>query len=127
MKTSVKTNIPTINSSPEQWEQWHKDLKSTFGKKTANSIFIAYWEKRGSGEGTKRLRDYCEKQGFKLETSGVTDFTDDTLDVFDSIGDIFKVAKIAGISLVGILVLGIGILIINVARKPIETINAARG
>ena len=47
MRADPSVNIPTASSSSENWIQWHKELKRFFGKKTANSLWVFAWAKRG--------------------------------------------------------------------------------
>jgi hypothetical protein len=119
-------NEPSVKSNCSEWIQWHKDLKSVFGKKTANSIFIAFWKKRGStSANTNELRTYAKDQGFSIVGGTLSGVVDSAYDVFDSFGDIFKVGKIATISIIIIVIGGLGMLIFNVARKPTAAISAA--
>jgi hypothetical protein len=128
MIKNVTINEPSIKSDSAQWIQWHKDLKSTFGKKTANSVFLAFWNKRkSSGANTAELRDYAESQGFKIEGGSLSGIADAAYDIGDTIGDVMQVGKIVAISLTVILVAGIGLLIYNVARNPQGTITAIKG
>jgi hypothetical protein len=125
---NVFINEPSIKSDDAQWIQWHKDLKGLFGKKTANSVFLAFWKKRGSSAAnTHDLRNYAESQGFKVEASTIAGVIDGAYDVVDGIGDFFKIGKIVTISVLVILVGGIGMLVFNIAKEPVKAISAARG
>jgi F0F1-type ATP synthase assembly protein I len=126
MKADVRANEPSIKSDAGQWIQWHKDLKRVFGKKTANSIWLAFWAKRkSSAANTHELRSYAESQGFKVESDAIAGIIDGAYDIADTIGDVFQVTKYVGIGLAVILVGGLGILVFNIAKKPIETMKAA--
>lgn len=121
----VKT-IPTKKSNVGAWIQWHKDLKSKYGKKVANSLWLKAWEKRGSNSvNTVALRDYLDKQGIKIGTSAWDDILDTGSGVTDYFGDMIKVGKYTGIALTVILVAGIGLLVFNIARKPGEAAQTA--
>lgn len=127
MLSNVELNIPGLKSSDQQWIQWHKDLKDTFGKKMANSLFLAYWEKRQSySANTHDLRTYATGQGFKIDGDILSGITDAGFSVTDSIGDILKVGKWVGIGLAVILVGGIGLLVYNVAKDPGKIIGAIK-
>lgn len=127
MKTDVRLNEPSITSDAAQWIQWHKDLVDTFGKKTANSLFLAFWTKRkSSGANTTELRTYAQSQGFSIEGTAISGIIDGAYGFVDSIGDIFQVGKYVGIGVVVILVGGLGLLVYNVARNPAGTISAVK-
>jgi hypothetical protein len=125
--TNVQLNEPSIKSNDAQWIQWHKDLKGVFGKKTANSLFIAFWKKRqSSAANTTSLRTYAKGQGFKIEgDSVISGVIDSSYDFIDGIGDMLKIGKYATIGVIGILVIGLGMTIFNIAKEPIKAISAA--
>lgn len=129
MTPATIENIPNRSSQGQEWLQWHKDLKSRYGKKRANSIFIRAWGLRGkenSSANTSQLRDYLKGQGIQLETSTISSLYDAAADVGDFFGDIFVVGKYIGIGLGVILVGGIGMLIFNIAKSPVEVIKSIR-
>lgn len=126
MKANPVDTIPAYNAKAESWIEWHKTLKSNFGKKVANSLWTKAWSIRGyGGANTSDLREYMEGQGVKINKSAwdsVVDFGGGILDFF---GDAFTVAKWVGISLLVIIVGGIGMIIFNIARKPAESAGIA--
>lgn len=125
--TDVTLNEPSIKSSDSEWIQWHKDLKGVFGKKTANSIFLAFWTKRqSSGANTVSLRNYAKGEGFQITgDSVISGVIDSTYDFVDGIGDIFKVGKTATIVIVVVLVGGLGMAIFNIAKNPVSAMSTA--
>ena len=126
IKAKVINSIPPFNSQAEQWIQFHKDLKSNFGKKVANSTWTKAWGIRGNEKAnTGDLRDYLGDNNIKISTSAWDDVVDFGSDVTDLFGDAFQVAKWSGIGLAVILVGGIGMLVFNIARRPAESIGLA--
>jgi hypothetical protein len=123
-------NEPSVTSSDSEWIQWHKDLKSVFGKKTANSLFVKFWSKRSGTTfkaNTNELRSYAKSQGIKVDGQILSGVVDSAYDVVDGLGDVLKVGKYAAIGLVAVLAIAVGMLVINIARKPIEAVRAVKG
>ena len=72
MRADPSVNIPTASSSSENWIQWHKELKRFFGKKTANSLWVFAWAKRGGKNAeanTSKTRTYMKRQGVNIDTT----------------------------------------------------------
>jgi hypothetical protein len=125
-KVDVVNSIPTYNATVLDWIEWHKGLKSNFGKKMANSLFLKAWKIRGSSKlNTGDLRTYLNSQGIKMDTNAWDKLVDFGGDVSDSIGGTFQAGKIVSITLGVILLGGLGLLVFNIARKPNETIRLA--
>jgi hypothetical protein len=125
-KVDVVNSIPTYNATVLDWIEWHKGLKSNFGKKMANSLFLKAWKIRGSSKlNTGDLRSYLNSQGIKLDTNAWDKLVDISGDVSDSIGAAFQGGRIISLTLGVILVGGLGLFIFNIARKPNETIKLA--
>lgn len=127
MANPVK-NIPTKNSSSQAWIQWHKSLKSRYGKKEANAIFIKAWDLRGgagSPASSIELRNYMEDNGVKLDTTSMEDALDSASGAIDWIGDGLSMGRYFGIALGVIVVGGLGMLIYNIAKQPIKAAGAA--
>lgn len=124
VKADVTANIPQVSSPPEVWEQWHKDLKAFFGKKTANSIWVKAWKLRGSTKSsTVELRKYLSDNGIKISTTSLQDVKDLGSGVTDMAGDIFKVGKYAGIAIGVIIIGGAGMIIYNLAKAPAQSVG----
>lgn len=136
MSREAIINIPKNNSSDNVWITWYDALKSTFGRKKANSLFIANWDAQngsGSDANTTTLRQYLQKQG-KLDIKGsfAGEIKDKAFDVGNFLGDYITVGKYLGIGL-GVVVLGgLGLFVYNLAKDPdkavrIGTAVATRG
>ncbi len=125
MKSDPTSNIPTVSSNSDTWIQWHKDLKSNFGKKVANSLFIKAWSIRGnSAANTSDLRTYLSKNGITISTSAWDSVVDAGSSAADFFGDIFSVGKYTGMAIIGIAVVGIGMVVYNVGKDPIKALGA---
>lgn len=124
MKANVTQNIPTISSPPEQWVQWHKDLKNYFGKKEANSLFLKAWTIRGNSKAnTSDLRTYLKDNGIKISESSWDSVVDLGVGVGDVFGDFMKISKYAGIAMGGIVLIGVGMIVYNIAKNPAQAIG----
>lgn len=61
---------PNSNSSPAQWIDFHKQLKSKVGQEEANSLFLQLWSQGGQSSFTSQsgeLRAYAKTQGMNIE------------------------------------------------------------
>lgn len=121
--------IPNRQSSSQAWEEWHKSMKSRYGRKVANSTFVKAWDLRGgagSSASTNKLREYMQKNGVTLDTSGLESVVDSAARGWDNVGDFFTMGKYVTIA-VGVIVLGgAAMLIFNVAKQPIKAISAVK-
>ncbi len=124
-------NIPNKNSLDTEWIMWHKALKALFGKKQANLTFLKAWKRRNvdglifdGKANTVELREYVEKEGFKVESGYLgyaADFVDDTTDWFGSwFGTAHKVSIAIGLIIFGLIIWAI----IRIIRKPNEYTEA---
>jgi hypothetical protein len=123
MKLDPSKTIPTASSKAENWIQWHKDLKSVFGKKKANSIWLYAWAKRGgvkSSANTSGLRDYMDSQGVDVTTTALGELSDKIGNVLDFGFGLGKVIIIGSLSVVGLILLGI---LIRLFKNPNQPIN----
>jgi hypothetical protein len=127
-KARVIESIPSKTSSSALWKEFHVELKDNYGKKQANAIFVKAWELRGgidASANTNELRTYLEKQGITIDKNGLASIVDGITGAFDFFDDFLIAGKWIGIGLVSVVALGVGILVINIAMKPIEAANAA--
>ena len=125
-KADVVNSIPSYNAKFEEWIQWHKDLKSNFGKKIANSLWMKAWKIRGnSSANTNELRSYMEKQGIKFDKSAWDSVVDAGDNITDAFGTAFQVTKFVGIGLAVIVVGGLGMIVFNLAKSPAKNIGVA--
>jgi len=123
-KVNVVDAIPTYNSTTDAWIQWHKELKSNFGKKMANNLWLKAWKIRGSSKlNTSDLRSYLDKQGIKLDTNAWDNIVDLGGGITDFIGNTFQAGQVLTIGLGVIIVGGIGMLVYNIAKNPNKSIS----
>lgn len=117
-KADVVANMPSFSSKAENWIQWHKDLKSNFGKKIANGLWLKAWRTRGSSNSdvnTSDLRDYMKKQGVTIDTSTWNKVVDATS---SGLSDLFQMSKTTSL-IIGGTVLGLTVYIIyKVLKNP---------
>lgn len=126
MKADVITTAPNQKTLAEGWYQWYLDLKDLFGKKIAKSIWVPYWNKRAgakSDANTRDLREKMDKEGIKLDTTWTGSIVDGADSVLDKVGGIFSFGSGLGKVLAIGLGVGVVLLVINVARKPVETLK----
>jgi hypothetical protein len=120
------TRIPQRGDTADVWKNWHETLKSNFGKKTANQLFIQNWKVRGTTSvSTNSLRDYLKDNGIEISTTAIQDIVDKGSDITDFFGDTFKVGKYIGISLAVIVVGGLAFAIYNAAKNPAASAGTA--
>lgn len=118
---------PNKQSSDAIWIQWHKNLKTVLGKKTADSVFLQYWSARGSdAANTHTLREYAASQGFEIKGDAISGIVDAVYDIGDNIADVFKIGKYVTYAVLIVIIGGVGMLIFNIAKQPIQAIKAAK-
>jgi hypothetical protein len=123
MKLDPSKTIPTASSNSENWIQWHKDLKKIFNKKKANSIWLYAWAKRGginSPANNSVLREYMDGQGVDITTTALGELSDAIGNVLDFGFGVGKVVVIGGLSIVGLILLGI---LVKLFRNPNQKLN----
>lgn len=120
MKADPSVNIPTASSSSENWIQWHKELKRVFGKKTANSLWVFAWAKRGGKNAeanTSKTRVYMKSQGVNIDTTKLNEAFDNVRSAINQGLSITKWVIIGS--------LGVGaILFILILRKLLQNPNS---
>jgi len=120
--------IPNKQSSSATWIQWHKAMKSRYGKKQANALFVKAWDLRG-GAGTPastiELRDYMRSNDVVLDTTTFEDVIDTTNAGLDAVGDFFTMGKYFTIAVGVIVVGGLGLLVYNVVKNPNKSASMA--
>lgn len=120
------TRVPTRTDTADVWKAWYDVLKSSFGKKTANQLFVQAWKRFGSTSvSTNSLREHLKKNGIEISTTTWQDIVDKGSGVTDFFGDIFKVGKYTGIALAVFVVGGIGLAVYNIARNPAASAGTA--
>lgn len=126
MKLDPSKSVPTRQSPAEKWVAWHQSLKKNFGRKTANMIWVDAWEQRGSSQAnTVALREYMAKNGLEVTGSTWDDIKDFGSGVGDFIGDQFQMGQYTAWALTGIVLLGAGMLVYNIARQPFRAADKA--
>ena len=124
---SPASTIPQIGSKAEEWIEWHKALKSSFGTKVANQLWIKAWSKRGSNAAnTHNLRDYMQSQGIKLSDTTWDKFVDVGYGITGTFSDIFHAGEYLTIGLGIVIVAGLGFIIYNVGKKPTTIVQGAK-
>lgn len=120
-------NIPTKISDTTEWISWHKTLKSNFGKKTANALFVKGWSKRGtSSANTKELRDYLEKYKIYLQADGFFEGLEYAAgDIGDAIGDAFTMGKYAIYGVGGLALISLFAILYAIVRDPAGSARTA--
>lgn len=120
MRADPSVNIPTASSSSENWIQWHKELKRFFGKKTANSLWVFAWAKRGGKNAeanTSKTRTYMKSQGVNIDTTKLNSAFDSVRSAINQGLSVTKWVLIGG--------LGVGaIVFILILRKLLLNPNA---
>lgn len=120
--------IPTQQTSSAGWITWHKAMKSRYGLKQANYLFMKAWDKRagtGSDASTVELRNYMKDNGVIIDTTTLEDVADSTSGGLDFIGDFFTVGKYMTLAVGLIVVGGLGLLVYNIVKSPLKSAGAA--
>lgn len=130
-KNQAIFRIPDAKSKSATWIQWHKDLlKARFPKNTANRLFIANWDIRGSESANNAdLRDYMKSQGVIIDANAwkkiTAKYEDAAEGVFEGVSDLLSFGKTTSMILVGATVVLAIILVWNIVKNPIASANAA--
>jgi hypothetical protein len=123
-------DIPNIKSSDTAWIQYYRDLKRDFGRRNANSIWVATWEQRGgknSSANTVMLRNEMKKHKIEVTTTGGAKLLDFADNVGDTLSTVFKMGTILVFTTIGITVIGFGMILFNIAKEPSKAIGVASG
>lgn len=125
--------LPSVNSNDLSWIEFHKQLRKEVGRTNANSLWVKAWVSRknegllGSLANTSNLRDYMEKQDVTLSADGIFSIAintwDETTDLFESI---FGIGKYVVIILAVLIIIPAFILMMNIAKNPVGTLNAIK-
>lgn len=120
--------IPTRTSSSQAWIQWHRAMKSRYGKKQANILFVKGWDNRagaGTAASTNELREYMKSQGVTLDSTTLESVTDSVSSGLDAVGDFFTMGKYFAVGIGGIVLVGGAILVWNLVKNPIKSASVA--
>ena len=125
VKIDPSQNVPSASSSDEQWMTWHKSLKKTFGKKTANQIWSMAWAKRGGTDvraNTTKLSNYMEKQGVDFERTNWAEIGESFTDFGSGMASFIKWS---GVIVGGLILLILIRIIIALTKNPNKTVEQA--
>ncbi len=115
---ALKT-MPTFKSKDIEWMNWYKQIKGRYGRSDAARIFISTWKKRGSKEAnTIELRKLVSEDGISIDDSVWNKVADLGGGISDAFGSAMKVGKVTAYVVGGILILGLGMFVINLAKTP---------
>ncbi|OJJ23276.1 hypothetical protein BKI52_02660 [marine bacterium AO1-C] len=94
------TNMPHVDSSDNQWINWHKAMRARYGKEAANTRFIQLWQDRGSSEAnTRALRQYAESQDLSISGNFFEGIGDNISKTWNGLGSGFS--SIGSFALIG--------------------------
>lgn len=112
-------SMPDFQSTDIEWLNWYEKLSSRYGRSDAARIFLAAWRKRGSNKAnTSDLRDRLNDDGIKISTNVFQDAIDVGDSITDAFGNMMKIGKYTAFAVGGILILGLGLFVYNVAKNP---------
>jgi hypothetical protein len=118
-KIAAINTAPTGASSDSVWIKWITELESRYGADDAATIFTKMWSKRGNEKAnTLTLRQALKKYGIVIEENSWDRVTDIGRGVEDALGSLLKIGKVAAFAVGGIVVLGLGLFVYNVAKSP---------
>lgn len=118
-KIKAVEKMPNLGTSDTEWINWFDDLRKRYGRTDYVRIFTAAWKKRGGDKAnTTKLRKHLEKYNIEIDESVWNKIADLGGDISDSFGSFLKVGKWAGIAVGAILIVGLGVFVLNVAKSP---------
>lgn len=123
-----RLNLPNNDTDDNGWILWYNDLTPYLSKNDANTIWLAYWKQRKSfSANTTALRKFMEGKGIDIDSDvPIYGKAKDIISgAIDSVSSIMGIAKWAILGTGILIIASLGLLIINIARKPVETISAA--
>lgn len=117
-------NIPNKQSGAEQWIQFYKDMKSSIGKKKAASLFVAFWNQRGSTKAnTGKLANLLKEEGIEFDPTLKAQIGSGAIDIFDKVGDVFSAGKTITIALLVIIGGVLALALYNIVKDPTKSIG----
>lgn len=123
----IKNTIPQMTSSSAEWIEWHKNMKSRYGKSTANSLWLKAWRFRGNSKAnTNELRTYMSNNGVKIDSSSWDKIVDIGDSVVDKVGNIIKVGEVGAIVLSVALLGGVAYILYSVVSTPSKYTGAIK-
>jgi hypothetical protein len=127
-KNIIITTLPNKKSSAEEWLQWYRTMKRTVGKQKAKAYWVKAWGLRGgkdSPANTSALRSAMQEEGISITATALANITDFGGDILDGIGNVFSVGKWVVLGAAVFILLPVGMLLVNIARKPEVVVKAA--
>jgi hypothetical protein len=110
-------NIPSKESTSEQWVLWYKSLKAKVGKDDAVNLFIDRWKQAGSDSANnEELRKYMKSQGVKIGADWKDVVWDTISSPFEFVGDIFGKIESFGIWAIVIIALFVVLVLFAVIK-----------
>lgn len=74
MLVNPANDIPTTNSTSNDWINWYDSLDYYFTKQESNYWFLKAWNKRGSSDANdSKLRSFLKSKGIQLDAD-LSDF-----------------------------------------------------
>jgi hypothetical protein len=123
----IKNTIPQMNSSSAEWIEWHKNMKSRYGKSTANSLWLKAWKFRGNSKSnTNELRTYMSNNGVKIDSSSFDKIVDVGDSIIDKVGNIVKVGGIGAIFINFAILGGVAYILYSVISTPDKYTSAVK-
>lgn len=117
--------MPTIKSKDIEWINWYKAMKKEIGRDDATTVFLGLWDKRGNWDAnTRTLRTTLDADGISIDENVFNQIADIGGGVGDFFGNIIKAGEYTGLAVTGILVLGFGIFVFNIARSSDKIVTA---
>ena len=118
-KDKIYKMLPKLLSPDTVWIAFYNQLKSEVGRNDAAAIFLKFWEKQGNeAANTRNLRQVLGADGVVIKENIFDNITDLGGGIGDFFGGVFKIGKVAVIVVGGMLVIGLGMTIFNIARSP---------
>lgn len=121
----ITLTMPTCNSPANVWIDWHKQCKKRYGKKDANRLFMALWDKRtedgtflSDDANTSQLRDYMKSQGVTIEGAVLSDVGDFFGDIFGFFGTIGKTYLYIMLVVVVLIIIAVMMVVFKAIKDP---------
>jgi hypothetical protein len=114
-------NLPNEFSSSAQWQQWHVALVSCVGKQAANSLWIQFWDNKGTlneNAYSAELSQYMRSQGVAIEESGGQRIARNIGDLGSWIGTGFQFTRLVTFVLIGGVSVAFLLLLYNIVMNP---------
>ena len=127
LSSNVLLSIPKKSSTSDLWINWHKQLVDAMGLQNANAYFMYDWQKNGNDDANSaELREYLKQNGLVLDSSNLIGaLADFGYSVKDKVSSLLSIGTTGIVVVGGILVVGLAMIIYNVARNPVGAAQEA--